>query len=74
MNLLDGLEITPLHDDEKSEREAYLNSYATCPNCRCRRKLKNLKSYIETESWEMPWIRYAVYICPKCGTDMEEQF
>jgi len=55
-----------------SAREYYLNSRVKCVNCRCVRKVKNCKRYIETESWEMPWIKYEVCVCPKCGSDMEE--
>lgn len=63
-------EILPLNPDT-TVMEDWLNSWVKC-TCGCRRKVKNCKRYIETESWEMPWIKYEVCICPKCGNDMEE--
>ena len=60
-------------DDSVDPSTRWLNSWVKC-SCGCRRKVKNCKRYIETESWEMPWIKYEICVCPKCGNDMEESY
>lgn len=44
-----------------------------CPKCKHHPYPNKCESFIETESWEMPWIKYRVYICPYCGADCEER-
>lgn len=65
-------DVFPLFSSKEEEREHYLNSKMKCSKCKCIRKVKNCKVYVERESWEMPWIIYEVRVCPKCGHDMEE--
>lgn len=58
--------------ERTTARDRWLTSKVKCPKCRCTRMVKNCERYVETESWEMPWIEYEVCICPKCGSDMED--
>jgi hypothetical protein len=48
-------------------------SFGVCPQCDYKSyNLDNFDQETETESWEMPWIVYTVFICRKCGSDEVE--
>lgn len=66
------LQSTHVSAADEEARDHWLASKVKCPKCRCTRMVKNCERYVETESWEMPWIKYEVCICQKCGHDMEE--
>lgn len=49
-------------------------SSGTCQDCGWDGPLSRCDRYEEQESWEMPHIRYWVFVCPKCGSESVEPY
>ena len=57
----------PLGTEITLEKDENWVLKGSCQDCNWKGTLDKCDSYIEQESWEMPWIEYRVYICPKCN-------